>query len=62
MAALGIAAAGFNAEPMKNNADIKKFSHRFIQVLMDPRPGADMKPCSPCERTSTVEYKHCHNA
>ena len=28
---------------------------------MGPGPGADTKPRSECEVTSTVEYKHCQN-
>lgn len=62
VAALGIAPVGFDAEPMKNDADINKFSQRYIQVLMGPGPTADVKPCSQYEITSTAEYKHCQNA
>lgn len=62
VAASGSAPAGFNTEPMKKAADINKFSHRYIQVLIGPGPRADVKPCSQCEITSTGEYKHCQNA
>lgn len=47
---------------MKNSADLNKFFHGYKQVLIGPGPRADMKPCSLCEITSTVEYEHSQNA
>lgn len=63
VAALGIAPAGFNTEPTKNDANTKKFFHRYIQDPLVRVPDEiRTKPYSQSEITSTVECKQCQSA